>query len=56
MAFVKRRQQELERLEAARRERLSMRAAQGGPPPPGAPGMGLGAPLQPFGQPGPFGQ
>ncbi|CAJ0600513.1 unnamed protein product [Cylicocyclus nassatus] len=53
---LQRRQQELERLEAARRERMNMRAAAGGPGgPPGGPNMGMGAPMQ-FGQPGPFGQ
>ncbi|EPB80231.1 hypothetical protein ANCCEY_00633 [Ancylostoma ceylanicum] len=58
---LQRRQQELERLEAARRERLNMRAAAGaggppGPGGPGGPGMGMGGPMQPFGQPGPFAQ
>ncbi|ETN73135.1 hypothetical protein NECAME_13627 [Necator americanus] len=55
---LQRRQQELERLEAARRERLNMRAASGGPglPGPGGPNMSMNPPMQPFGQPGPFGQ
>ncbi|VDM79446.1 unnamed protein product [Strongylus vulgaris] len=53
---LQRRQQELERLEAARRERLNMRAATGGPGgPPGGPSLNMGAPMQ-FGQSGPFGQ
>ncbi|KJH41559.1 hypothetical protein DICVIV_12466 [Dictyocaulus viviparus] len=59
---LQRRQQELERLEAARRERLGMRASAGGPGAPGhgghggpgGPNMlgGHGGPMQPFGQPG----
>lgn len=58
---LQRRQQELERLEAARRERLSLRAAQeaqraSGAGGPGGPGMMSQGGPPPFGQPGPFGQ